>query len=106
MAERKKKRYSSADDDEEELDTSEAIKFSQAGSIKRLKFINFMQYTEVEFQCGPNLNVIIGKWCILQKLKCDWEVELTEIFESNILNGNGLAPSDMPPDIKNTTGGP
>ena len=61
MAERKKKRYSSADDDEEELDTSEAIKFSQAGSIKRLKFINFMQYTEVEFQCGPNLNVIIGK---------------------------------------------
>ena len=21
---------------------------------------NFMQYTETEFQCGPNLNVIIG----------------------------------------------
>ena len=64
MAQRKKKRYSSGDDDDvnEELDTSEAIEFSQAGSIKRLKFINFMQYTEVEFQCGPNLNVIIGEY--------------------------------------------
>ena len=67
MAERKKKRYSSADDDEEELDTSKAIKFSQAGSIKRLKFINFMQYTKVEFQCGPNLNVIIGKGSLQKK---------------------------------------
>ena len=33
------------------------------------------------------------------------EVELTEIFVSNIFNGNGLAPSDMPPDTKNTTRG-
>ena len=65
MPERKKKRFSSGDDDDDdndELDTSKAIEFSQAGSIKRLKFINFMQYTEVEFQCGPNLNVIIGEF--------------------------------------------
>ena len=33
------------------------------------------------------------------------EVELTEIFVSNIFNGNGLAPSDKPPDTKNTTRG-
>ena len=33
------------------------------------------------------------------------EVELTKIFVSNIFNGNGLAPSDMPPDTKNTTRG-
>ena len=43
----------------------EKIEFSQPGSIKRLKFTNFMQYTEVEFQCGPNLNVIIGNFSIL-----------------------------------------
>ena len=36
------------------------LRHSQPGSIVRLKFINFMQYTETEFQCGPNLNVIIG----------------------------------------------
>ena len=33
------------------------------------------------------------------------EVELTKIFVSNIFNGNGLAPSDIPPDTKNTTRG-
>ena len=33
------------------------------------------------------------------------EVQLNEIFVSNIFNGNGLAPSDMPPDTKNTTRG-
>ena len=33
------------------------------------------------------------------------EVELTEIFVSNIFNGNGLTPSDKPPDTKNTTRG-
>ena len=33
------------------------------------------------------------------------EVELTEIFVSNIFNGNGLAPSDKPPDTKNNTRG-
>ena len=33
------------------------------------------------------------------------EVELIEIFLSNIFNGNGLAPSDIPPDTKNTTRG-
>ena len=33
------------------------------------------------------------------------EVELTEIFVSNIFIGNGLAPSDKPPDTKNTTRG-
>ena len=31
------------------------------------------------------------------------EVELTEIFVSNIFDGNGLACSDIPPDTKNTT---
>jgi len=35
-------------------------KFSQAGSIVRLKFTNFMQYSDTAFNCGPNLNVIIG----------------------------------------------
>ena len=33
------------------------------------------------------------------------EVELTEIFVSNVFIGNGLVPSDMPPDTKNTTTG-
>ena len=33
------------------------------------------------------------------------EVELNEIFVSNIFNGNGLVPSDKPPDTKNTTRG-
>ena len=33
------------------------------------------------------------------------EVELTEIFVSNIFNGNGQTPSDKPPDTKNTTRG-
>lgn len=41
------------------LDTA-APRFSQPGSIVRLKFINFMQYKDTEFSCGPNLNVIIG----------------------------------------------
>ena len=35
-------------------------KFTQPGSIVRMKFVNFMQYSETEFHCGPNLNVIIG----------------------------------------------
>ena len=34
--------------------------FTQPGSIVRMKFVNFMQYSETEFHCGPNLNVIIG----------------------------------------------
>ena len=46
----------SASDNEE----SEEPRHTQPGSILRLKFINFMQYTETEFLCGPNLNVIIG----------------------------------------------
>ena len=64
----------SASDNEE----SEEVRHSQPGSIVRLKFMvkisllfslffyhkiflqNLMQYTETEFQCGPNLNVIIG----------------------------------------------
>ena len=33
------------------------------------------------------------------------EIELTEIFLSNIFNGNGHAPSDISPDTKNTTRG-
>ena len=35
-------------------------RFTQPGSIVRMRFVNFMQYTETEFHCGPNLNVIIG----------------------------------------------
>ena len=31
------------------------------------------------------------------------DVELNEIFVSNIFNGNCLAPSDIPLDIKNST---
>ena len=52
----------SGDDARDTTDAGDGdkIQFSQPGSIKRLKFINFMQYTEVEFECGPNLNVIIG----------------------------------------------
>jgi len=34
--------------------------FTQAGSVVRLKFRNFMQYSDTEFKLGPNLNVIIG----------------------------------------------
>ena len=34
--------------------------FSQAGSVVRLRFKNFMQYSDTEFHLGPNLNVIIG----------------------------------------------
>ena len=48
------------DSDSENENNIEELRHSQAGSIVRLKFINFMQYTETEFQCGPNLNVIIG----------------------------------------------
>ena len=33
------------------------------------------------------------------------EVELNEIYVSIIFNGNGLLPSDIPPDTKNTTKG-
>ena len=33
------------------------------------------------------------------------EVKLTEIFVSDIFIGNGLAPSDIPPDTKNNTRG-
>ena len=33
------------------------------------------------------------------------EVKLNEIFVSNIFNGDGLAPSDISTDIKNTTRG-
>ena len=38
----------------------ERPRFTQPGSIVRIKFVNFMQYSQTEFQCGPNLNVIIG----------------------------------------------
>jgi len=38
----------------------EKAKFEQDGSIVRLKFENFMQYSDTEFLMGPNLNVIIG----------------------------------------------
>eukprot|EP00088_Acartia_fossae_P007559 TRINITY_DN1355_c0_g1_i1.p1 TRINITY_DN1355_c0_g1~~TRINITY_DN1355_c0_g1_i1.p1 ORF type:complete len:1045 (-),score=359.52 TRINITY_DN1355_c0_g1_i1:421-3555(-) len=34
--------------------------FSQDGSIVRMKFVNFMQYTDTEVTMGPNLNIIIG----------------------------------------------
>ena len=44
----------------EEEENSGARRFTQPGSIVSLRFVNFMQYTETEFQCGPNLNVIIG----------------------------------------------
>ena len=44
----------------EEEEISGARRFTQPGSIVSLRFVNFMQYTETEFQCGPNLNVIIG----------------------------------------------
>ena len=47
------------DADHEVMESGEP-RHTQPGSITRLKFINFMQYTETEFQCGPNLNVIIG----------------------------------------------
>ena len=33
------------------------------------------------------------------------EVELNEIYVSIIFNGNGLLPSDIPPDTKNTIRG-
>ena len=59
MASRRRGSVDSGESNEE--DSDEEVEFSQAGSIKRLKFFNFMQYTEVEFNCGPNLNVIIGK---------------------------------------------
>ena len=48
------------DSDPESENDSRELRHSQPGSIVRLKFINFMQYTETEFLCGPNLNVIIG----------------------------------------------
>lgn len=38
----------------------EKAKFEQDGSVVRLKFENFMQYSDTEFLMGPNLNVIIG----------------------------------------------
>jgi len=58
MSQKKKARTnSSVSEDENDF---EDVEFTQPGSIKRLKFFNFMQYTEVEFDCGPNLNVIIG----------------------------------------------
>jgi len=34
--------------------------FSQDGAVYRIKFTNFMQYSDTEFILGPNLNVIIG----------------------------------------------
>ena len=43
-----------------EEDENGGRSFSQPGSIVRMRFVNFMQYTETEFHCGPNLNVIIG----------------------------------------------
>ena len=47
--------------DRYEVDSDEdEVEFSKPGSIVRLKFKNFMQYTETEFHCGPNLNTIVG----------------------------------------------
>ena len=64
MGPKKKSRHddtgSGENSSEDEGYEEEEVKFSQPGSIVRLKFINFMQYHEVEFKCGPNLNVIIG----------------------------------------------
>ena len=57
---RKKAKPASQEEDSDSENNIEELRHSQAGSIVRLKFINFMQYTETEFQCGPNLNVIIG----------------------------------------------
>ena len=58
---RKKAKPASQEEPDSGTDNeSEELCHSQPGSIVRLKFINFMQYTETEFQCGPNLNVIIG----------------------------------------------
>ena len=42
---------------------------------------------------------------LLELLMHSPEVELTEIFVSNIFDGNGLAPSDKPTDTKTTTRG-
>ena len=59
---RKKAKPASEEDPDSASDIEDCgeIRHSQPGSIVRLRFINFMQYTETEFQCGPNLNVIIG----------------------------------------------
>ena len=57
MAPRKKMRPDASPEEESDHDE---VEFTQPGSIVRLKFINFMQYTETEFHCGPNLNTIIG----------------------------------------------
>ena len=58
---RKKAKPASQEEPDSGSDNESAeLRHSQPGSIVRLKFINFMQYTETEFQCGPNLNVIIG----------------------------------------------
>ena len=41
--------------------------------------------------------------CTLISMMHSPEVELTEIFLSNIFYGNGLVPSDIAPDTKNTS---
>ena len=50
----------SGDDEMLSDEEEQRPRFSQPGSIVRMKFVNFMQYSETEFKCGPNLNVIIG----------------------------------------------
>ena len=43
-------------------------------------------------------------WCNFLYWMHSPEVELIEIFVSNIFNGNGQVPSDIPHVTKNTTG--
>ena len=65
MSQRKRIRRNSSSessDDDGNAEGEDPVVFNQPGSILRLKFFNFMQYTEVEFHCGPNLNVIIGNY--------------------------------------------
>ena len=58
--------------------------------------------SEENKKSSDNLNIIYSEQ--IQVMHSP-EVELNEIFVSNIYNGNGLAPSDIPPDTKNTTRG-
>ena len=63
-----------------------------------IKFKRLRKYKSDFFSPSPPQNVE-------NLLMHSPEVELNEIFVSNIFNGNGLVPSDMPPNTKNTTKG-
>ena len=54
--------------------------------------------SEENKKSSDNLNIIYSEQ--IQVMHSP-EVELNEIFVSNIFNGNGLAPSDILPDTKN-----